>query len=159
VSLSFSASNFGSGAYKALVKHISITASLSDRSKSALHREHLGSREGQDSFDSDAYALAITLRQITLERDSLLQTMRLVRLGRIELQMLIYQWPTPFLNPSPFLRSDGNASLLAIHLKLDNVHFADRINELHRLLALLMSHQKSKAPNSPTLAAFDDTAA
>lgn len=76
--------------------------------------------------------------------------MRLVRLGRIELQMLIYQWPTPFLNPSPFLRSEPNASLLAIHFKLDNVHVADRINELHRLLALLLSHQKSKVSNSPS---------
>jgi hypothetical protein len=95
----------------------------------------------------------VTLRQITLERDSLLQTMRLARLGRIELQTLIYQWPTPFLNPSPFLRSDGNASLLAIYLKLDNVHVADRINELHGMLSLLMSRQKSKASKTPSLAA------
>ena len=153
VSLSFSASTFGSGAYKALVKHISIAASLSDRSRNVLHRENLGSREGQDSFESDAYALAITLRQVTLERDSLLQTMRLVRLGRIELQMLMYQWPSPFLNPSPFLQSDGNASLLAIHLKLDNIHVADRINELHRLLAFLVSHQKTTVSGTPSLVA------
>lgn len=154
MSLSFSASpDYGSGAYKALIKRVSLTASLSDRPKNALHREHLGSFEGQDSFESDAYALVITLRQITLERDSLLQTMRLVRLGRIEVHTLIYQWPTPLLNPSPFLRSDGNASLLAIHLKLDNLHVADRVNELHDLLALLMSRQKTNASNTPTLGA------
>lgn len=150
--MSFSVpSNSLAGAYKALVKDISITASLSDRSKNTLHREHLGSREGQDSFESDAYSLAVTLRQITLERDSLLQTMRLIRFGCIELQMLIYQWPSPFLNPSLFLRSDGNASLLAIHLKLDNVHVSDRINELHALLSLLMSRPRSEA-STPSLA-------
>lgn len=131
------------GAYRALVKGISIVGSLSNRSENSLHKEHIGSREGSDSFETDAYALNIALRQITLERDTLLQTMRLAKFGQIVCQSLIYQWPTPFLNPSPFMRNDGNAALLAIKFKLANVHLTDRLDELKGLFAFLESKQQN----------------
>jgi len=130
------------GPHRALIEDISIVVSLSDRSWNPLHREHIGSRETQDSFGSDAYALKVKLRQVALERESAMQTMPLARCGRVELQGLIYQWPTPFLNPSPFLQSDGNASLLAVHLKVDSLHFADRIDEIRRWLSFLQSRQR-----------------
>lgn len=130
------------GPHRALIEDISIVVSLSDRSWNPLHREHIGSRETQDSFESDAYALKVTLRQVALERESPMQTMPLARFGRVELQGLVYQWPTPFLNPSPFLQSDGNASLLAVHLKVDSLHFADQIDKLRSWLAFLQSRRK-----------------
>ena len=137
------------GAYRALVKGISIVGSLSDRSKNYLHKEHIGSREGSDSFETDAYTLNIALRQITLERDTLLQTMRLAKFGQIVCQSLIYQWPTPFLNPSPFMRNDGNAALLAIKFKLANVHLTERLNELKGLFAFLESKQQKDKASHP----------
>ena len=129
------------GPYKALIKDISVGVSLSDP-KNALHKEHIGSREQKDPFDLDAYALKITLGQITLERDTLHHTMRLARIGQIELQTLIFQWPAPFLNASPFMRNDANASLLALHLKLASIHLTDRAQDLQALISMMESREK-----------------
>lgn len=140
------------GPYRAQIKDINATLSLSDPSENILHREHLGSRKTNDQ-DSNAYALVFTFRQASLERDTNHNLMRLGRIGVTKVDALIFQWPTPFLNPSPFLRNDPNASFFAMHIKFSGIHLTDRMTDLQHLVALLHSFRQTnneRLPDSKT---------
>ncbi|KAF8974465.1 golgi-body localization protein domain-containing protein [Flammula alnicola] len=130
------------GPYKAHIKDIDVELSLSDPSSNRLHKEHLGCRQKTDSCDSNAYALQITLQ-------SNHHVMRLARLGLISFQALAFQWPTPFLVPTPFMGNDPNASFLAIHVKLAGVHLTDRIHDLQRLLNTVKATEKTDNQDPP----------
>ncbi|KAJ3512535.1 hypothetical protein NLJ89_g3461 [Agrocybe chaxingu] len=138
------------GPYKALISDISVDVSLSDPSRNDLHNEHLGTQTGVEICYSNGYALKLTLRQITLERDARPHTTRLARIGLVELQTLIFQWPAPFLFPSPFLRNDANASFLAVHLRFANIHLTDRLHDLQRVLDVLEKSDKKNKEASAT---------
>ena len=137
--------------HKILITDIAIDLSRSNPSLSALHREHLGSRQKTEVYDSDPYALKLTCRQVTLERESQYHTLQLAKLGSINVQVLAFQWPRPFLIPTPFMGNDPNGPFLGIHIKLAGIHMTDRIQDLKRIInAMQTRERKSKNPVVPS---------
>lgn len=133
--------------HKALITDIAIDLSRSKPSLSPLHKEHLGSRQKTDVYDSDPYALKLTCRQVTLERESHHHTLRLATLGSIDVQVLAFQWPKPFLIPTPFMGNDPNTPFLGIHIKLAGIHMTDRIQDLKRIVNAMQT--KERKPENP----------
>uniref|UniRef100_A0A8H7Y1A7 Uncharacterized protein n=1 Tax=Psilocybe cubensis TaxID=181762 RepID=A0A8H7Y1A7_PSICU len=138
-----------SGPYKAMVKDITANISISDPSTNLFHKKHLGSRRINGGYDPEAYSLNLSLRQITLERESRHHTVSLAKGGHLKIQVLAFQWPAPFLSPSPFLANDPNAPFLGIDINLSDAHLSDRIQDLKRLLEFVPSPQQPTQTNSP----------
>ncbi|KAF9569300.1 hypothetical protein CPC08DRAFT_812902 [Agrocybe pediades] len=139
-----------SGPYTAVIKDIKADLSISDPSSNPLHQTYLGSRRRRADYESDPYSLKVSMSQISLERDVLHHTTRLARMGSFELRVLAFQWPTPFLSPSPFMGNDANAPFLAVRLKLASIHMTDRIQDLQRILHMAQEMQKNTvAENAP----------
>ena len=137
--------------HKALITDIAIDLSRSNPSLNPLHKEHLGSRQKTDVYDSDPYTLKLTCRRVTLERESQHHTLRLATLGSIDVQVLAFQWPRPFLIPTPFMGNDPNAPFLGIHIKLAGIHITDRIEDLKRIVnAMQKRERKSGNPVVPS---------
>lgn len=152
ITLSF-LSDLQVGPYRAQIKDIEASLALSDPCTNRLHQEHLGSRKRTDEYDSNAYALTLTLCETTLERDSNHHLMRLARLGRINFEALAFQWPTPFLVPTSFIGNDPNASFFAMRAKLAGLQLSDRINDLQQLLEIIQSIHREDRRGPPNNAA------
>jgi hypothetical protein len=131
------------GPYKAQIKDINLGLALSDPTTNSLHKDYLGSRKAAPQLDSNAFALSVTMGQVTLERDSNHHIMRLARLGLITFEALTFQWPAPFLTPNPFMANDPNASFLVMRLKLASVHLTDRLHDLQQLIGLIQLASKA----------------
>jgi len=133
-----------------VIRDVKADLSISDPSSNPLHQRHLGSYAKDTDYESDPYAIKISMSQISLERDSGHHITRLARMGSFELRVLAFQWPTPFLSPSPFMGNDANAPLLAIRMKLAGIHMTDRIQDIQNLLHMAQTMQKSKPTSDQT---------
>ena len=142
------------GPYKTLIKDVAVDFSLSNPDRNWLHRKHLGYSTKRDTHDPDAYSLKLTLHQITVERQTQHHTMRLARLDSFDLTAFAFQWPTPFLVPSPFMR-DANSPILAVHTRVAGVQITERTQDLQKLLLIMGSTPKThddhtlSAPSTP----------
>ena len=139
------------GPYKTLIKDVVADFSLSNPDRNWLHRKHFGCSTKRDTYDPDAYSLKLTLRQITVERQTQHHTMQLARLDSFDLTAFASQWPIPFLAISPFMR-DANGPILAVHTRVAGVQITERTQDLQRLIVIMESIPKTQhtPPTPPT---------
>ncbi|KAF8663414.1 hypothetical protein AX16_000986 [Volvariella volvacea WC 439] len=129
-----------SEAVHGVVESITFTASLSNPLQNPLHCRWLGKSHYNDCFDPDAYDVRFSTRgvMITMEESgpASLQIPLLV-IQPLKLQLLLSQWPSPWLQPGMFLANDPNAALLVIDGRVDGVQCTESFSHLSKLVASL----------------------
>ncbi|KAI0347243.1 hypothetical protein BDW22DRAFT_1322640 [Trametopsis cervina] len=136
------------GTYRACLKKVSFTATLSHPDRVPLHREWLGRTSAPgDPLVADVYAVNLGIQQFSLDRirrGSVEGHLRVVELGPIDVAVLTSQWPTPWLQGPEFLCGDPNAQFLVVRVSLGSLEITERLEVISELL------KKKRAPKPPT---------
>ncbi|KAK2466286.1 hypothetical protein APHAL10511_001928 [Amanita phalloides] len=138
--------------YQAAMQNISFRAFRSSPLENALHVDVLGKRQASEKYDPEVYGLQISIGGAGLQRHTITDVWDLLSLGRLDLQVLVSQWPFPWLSVSPFMSSDPNAAVLAVRGHADGATVMERLEDLHPMLELLASASKSEdQPRAPSV--------
>ncbi|GLB33910.1 putative RNA pol II promoter Fmp27 protein [Lyophyllum shimeji] len=141
---------WGADPYELKIQDIAVKTNVcNDSSEEVFHKHWLGRGRKVESYDSDAYNLKLSIRRISLDRRTRLDTMRLLTLEAADFQALATQWPAPWLTPSPFISGDPNTPLLAIRGELGGMELTERLERLRELAALAEPSVKGN-PSQPT---------
>jgi hypothetical protein len=122
------------GPYKAVIQDAQVTIEQSDPNQHDLHRQFLGRNAICESFDAESYAIRLSMRETTIERQTKQDCSRLLKLGVMDVNTLVYQWPSPWLVTSPFIRGDPNAALLAIQIKVEGIEVVEQVDHVRQLI-------------------------
>lgn len=147
---------WGTGPYETVIQDVALSSNLvEDPSKNPLHQQWLGRNKKVDSFDPDTYGFGFSVHQVTVDRRTPLDSLRLLTLERVAFQALATQWPSPWLVASPFMCGDPNAPLLAIRVEIEGIDFTERVECLRDLVAHLEpSTKEPQAPKSALQASY-----
>src|ERR1700720_2318480 len=97
--------------YETAITEIDLDSGLSKPSQDSLHRQSLGRHLViDDGLDAEVYRFNLSARSIFLDRTEArgCGLLRLVSVGRLQCDVLISQWPSPWLKSSRFLSGDPN---------------------------------------------------
>ena len=104
----------GADVFTVAFQSISVNANLSQPERNTLHREWLGrSSPPGDSLVPDMYALCVSVREVSLDRDSaglIKDHLRVARLGPVAIDTVLSQYPSPWLQGPAFMAGDPNDS-------------------------------------------------
>lgn len=155
VSLSFSSSTSKSIYYKTAIKDFHVDFHPSSAAADPLHAQWLGRSPKRENFDPETYGLQLRITTIVFERHKRGNVFPLATLGSLDFQAIAFQWPSPWLTPGMFMRSDPNAPFLATSLKIGGVDLTDRLDDLRDLLERRVAKPKDTAPKKSLLARLD----
>jgi hypothetical protein len=145
---------WGDGPYEAKIQDVALSSNLcEDPSKNPLHKQWLGRSKNIASFDPDTYGLKFSVQQVTVDRRTPVDSLRLLTLGQVAFQALATQWPAPWLVASPFMCGDPNAPLLAVRAEFEGIDFTERVECLRELVAHLGPSTKAPQAKKSTLQA------
>ncbi|KAI0702885.1 golgi-body localization protein domain-containing protein [Cytidiella melzeri] len=134
------------GTFRACLRKVSLSATLSHPERVSLHRERLGRTSAPgDPLTADVYAVDLSVKQFTLDRIPRAAReghMRVAQLGPVGVGVLASQWPTPWLQGPAFLSGDPNAQFVAVQISLGELEITERLEVLSELL---------KKPKSPVV--------
>jgi hypothetical protein len=123
--------------YEFKARNLVLAAKLSHPSHTLLHRECLGKGADQgDGLDPDSYAFDLSLDKMVVEHSEAGPTrgrIPFLTLSRIEIEILLSQWPFPWLATSQFLAGDPNAPLVALRTRIAGLEIKERLRVLQRL--------------------------
>lgn len=146
--------DIATGPYKAVIQDAQVTIDQSDPNQHDLHRQFLGRSATCESFGAESYAIRLLLREATIERQTKQGSSRLLKLGAMEVSTLVYQWPSPWLVTSPFIRGDPNAALLAIQIKVEGIEVVEQLDHVRQLIDDIQDLQlKTSSAPPPSLPA------
>lgn len=146
--------DIATGPYKAVIQDAQVTIDQSDHNQHDLQRQFLGRNATCESFDAESYAIRLSLRETTIERQRKQGCSRLLKLGVIEVSTLVHQWPSPWLVTSPFIRGDPNAALLAIQMKVEGIEVVEQLDHVRQLIDDIQDLQlKTQGAPPPSLPA------
>ncbi|GBE79683.1 predicted protein [Sparassis crispa] len=132
--------------FKATMKHVALSAGLSHPDSNPMHREWLGKKSiPGDELSADVYRLNFFTAALTLDRvgsGALVDHLRVLSAGPLQLDTLVSRWPLPWLHGLNFLLGDPNAQLLVTNVSLGTVQCVERMEVLQALL-------KRKEPSKP----------
>lgn len=128
----------GPDMYTAAFQSISVNATLSHPDRNPLHREWLGrSSVPADAVTPDMYAVSVSAREVSLDRDNsalIKNHVRVVRLGPIVVDSVVSQYPSPWLQGPTFLAGDPNSQLVFLNVSLGDIEVTERLEILQSIL-------------------------
>lgn len=132
--------------FAATLHQIHLSAGLSHPDANSTHRRHLGSRSvPNDDLSADAYRLGFSTNSFTLDRSgsgALLDHLQVIVAGPLELDVLVCQWPSPWVRGPTFLSGDPNSQFLAVNLELGAVRLTERLEVLRGMLSRVPSTER-----------------
>ena len=135
--------------FTANLTQIAINVNLSHPDRTSLHRERLGRTSALgDPLTADVYQVGFSVEQISLDRmgaGALQDHLRVLSVGPNKAEVLVSQWPSPWLQGPSFLGGDPNAQFLIARLSLGNIEITERLEVIKQLL------NRKKPPKPPTL--------
>ncbi|KAF9451680.1 hypothetical protein P691DRAFT_757138 [Macrolepiota fuliginosa MF-IS2] len=143
VSLSFSSSTSTSIFYKTAINGFRADFHPSTSTTDPLHSQWLGRTMKWEGVDAETYGLRLRFTTVVFERHKQNDVFPLVTLGSLDFQAVAFQWPSPWLTPSMFMKNDPNAPFVATSLNIGGVDLTDRLDDLRDLLERRVT--KSKA--------------
>ena len=124
--------------FTASMKQITLSVSLSHPDRTPLHRIHLGRTSApSDPLSADVYALDFSVEQVLLDRMSvgeLQDHVRVITVGPVKTEVLLSQWPSPWLQSTSFMAGDPNAQFVIARLALGDIEITERLEVLQQLL-------------------------
>ncbi|KAG6831126.1 hypothetical protein H0H92_012551 [Tricholoma furcatifolium] len=142
---------WGLDPYELKIENIAMDSKICGSSLEDPFQTHcLGKRKKVENCDPDVYGFKFSVSQISVERHTNLDTMRLLSLDTLDLQVIISQWPAPWLTPSPFMFGDPNAPLLAIRTRVGGIEVTERLERLHEFFAHIEPSPKEESPSIPS---------
>ncbi|KZT12507.1 uncharacterized protein LAESUDRAFT_638973 [Laetiporus sulphureus 93-53] len=142
--------------FEATLRDLHLNAGLSHPDTNAVHRAWLGSKSvSNDGSSADVYRADISTSLFSLDQSgygAVIDHLRVISAGPIQLNTLVSQWPSPWLSCSSFLCGDPNSQLLGIHVDLGDVQITQRLEVFHALLAREKpQRQDADKPPLPTV--------
>lgn len=135
--------------FTATAKKVTLNIGLSHPDRTPLHKQWFGrSSAPGDPLIADVYSAQLGVEQITLDRTSagaFQDHLRVVALGAFNTDVLISQWPTPWLEGPSFLSGDANSHFLISQVSLHSIEITERLEVLGQLL----NSRKPSKPSSP----------
>lgn len=119
--------NVANNQYVTRVHNLGIQVGPSDCGH--LHRRWLGQRKNPDNLDSDLYSMACAIPQVTLER----QGRQILAFCGIQTQVVVRQWPSPWLMTGAFIEGDPNEPVLLFRLGVEQVELMESLESLLHL--------------------------
>ncbi|KAJ7590960.1 hypothetical protein C8J56DRAFT_1047199 [Mycena floridula] len=132
--------------YLAAIQHVSIKVGLSNAKENQLHRRWLGCPEQTDHLTPEIYSTIVSVRQMTLDRTSGAK-LRLATVGKVEVQLLGIQWPSPWLKPLPFFGGDANAAIAIVRVMVEAIDMQERTESFYKLADRLSSQASPSVPS------------
>ncbi|KAF8592433.1 hypothetical protein K439DRAFT_1400235 [Ramaria rubella] len=130
-----------------LVLHVG----LSNAKSNPLHRQWLGSGD-HSMLDGSVYSIAWKIDMATISRLSPNVTEKsvcLVALEKMEIGVLVHQWPPLIATTPRFLSGDPNGSFVACNTSINKFQVTERLEELRTSVDLVMHGVRSKDTSSP----------
>ncbi|KAF9464454.1 golgi-body localization protein domain-containing protein [Collybia nuda] len=144
---------WGAGPYEIIIQDVTLGSNLIENpSDDAFYQQWLGRNRNFDCFDPDSYNLLFSIQQVTMDRRTQMDSLRILTLGKVAFKALATQWPAPWLVASPFMCGDPNAPLLAVRAEIEGVDFTERVECLRDLVAhLKVTTQEPRVSPNPNV--------
>lgn len=124
--------------FTANLKELAINVNLSHPDRTSLHRDHLGRTSApSDPLTADVYQVGFSVEHISLDRvgiGALQDHLRVVSVGAIKAEVLVSQWPSPWLQGPSFLSGDPNAQFVIARLSVGDIEIKERLEVVKQLL-------------------------
>ncbi|EKM59200.1 uncharacterized protein PHACADRAFT_169675 [Phanerochaete carnosa HHB-10118-sp] len=134
--------------FTANLEQIAVNVDLSHPDRISLHREHLGRTSAPgDPLTADVYQVSFSVEHASLDRmgaGAPQDRLRVLSVGPLKMEVLISQWPSPWLQGPSFLSGDPNAQFLIARLSLGNIEITGRLEIIKQLL------DRKKLPRTPS---------
>ena len=137
--------------YRATMQDISFKVFRSSPVDNPFHVDVLGRRQASEKYDPEVYGSQLSIGSTNVERHTITDVWHVLSLRRLDFQVLVSQWPFPWLSVSPFMSSDPNAAILALRGHAAGATITERLEDLHLLLRLSsVSQSKSTEKSEPS---------
>ncbi|KAF9440030.1 hypothetical protein P691DRAFT_768412 [Macrolepiota fuliginosa MF-IS2] len=142
-SLSFSSSTSMSIFYKTAINGFCADFHPSTSTTGPLHSQWLGCMMKQEGVDAETYGLQLCFTTVVFEQHKQNDVFPLVTLGSLNFQVVAFQWPSPWLTLSMFMKNDLNAPFVATSLKIQGIDLTDHLDDLQDLLEQWVTKPKA----------------
>lgn len=117
---------------------ITLSTGLSNADQNSLHYQYLGRKPTvDDDLHAEVYSCEISARRVCIDRTEVNGPghLRILSVGHLGLDIILSQWPSPWLSSSSFMTGDPNAAFLVARISIGSVEITEHLEVLQRLVA------------------------
>lgn len=130
--------------YDAVVENVHVAAGLSRPDDNKLHRSWLGSNNTHvEELDGDTYSIGLLMGPLTLnrlERNAGGSPLQVAKVNSLRIDVLVSQWPSPWVQLSPFMSGDPNAQLCVVDIAIGTIQIREQLQFIRALSERMASN-------------------